>query len=115
MSGSSAFRATIDCACGLMKRRPLGSDRRTHRLMAGEFVLEPQLFLLEAVENGFVGVGAVRFNVDLGMERCMLGCEGLDVSIVHRSNSFRWLSRDSGMNKPRKKRRVFIDHQQFNG
>jgi hypothetical protein len=83
--------------------------------MAGKFVLEPQLFLLEAVENGFVGVGAVLFNVDFNMERCMLGCEGLDVSIVHRSISFRWLSRDSAMNKPRKKRRVFIDHQQFDG
>jgi hypothetical protein len=83
--------------------------------MAGKFVFQPQLFLLEAVENGFVGVGAVLFNDDLSMDRCVLGCEGLDVSIVHRSISFRWLSRDGEMNKPRKMRRVFIDHQQFAG
>jgi len=83
--------------------------------MPGKLVLEPQLFFLEAVEDGLVGVGAVLFYVDLGMERRMLGCEGLDVSIVHRSISFRWLSRDSIMNKPRKKCRVSTDRKRFGG
>jgi len=82
--------------------------------MTGYLVLEPQLLSLKAVENGFVGVSTVLFNVDFGMERCMLGCEGLDVSIVHRSISFRWLSRGSMFNRPRKRRLVFIDHQRFN-
>jgi hypothetical protein len=78
-------------------------------LMAGKSVLEPQLFLLEPVKQGVVGVGAVFFDQDLGMERRMLGCESLDMSFVHRSISFRWLSRDSSINKTRKPRFVSLD------
>jgi hypothetical protein len=60
------------------------------------------------VKQGVVGVGAALFDHDLGMERGMLGCESLDVSFVHRSISFRWLSRDSSVNRTRKRRFVSL-------
>lgn len=56
--------------------------------MAGELVLEPQLFFLQLVEKVFVGVGAVFFLVDPGVKRCVLGCQFLDMCLVHRRSSF---------------------------
>ena len=85
------------------------------RLMAGNCVFQRQFLFLEPVKQGVVGVGAMLFKIDLGMERRMLGCEGLDVCLVHRSISFRWLTRDSDMNKTRKRGFVSIDHSRFGG
>jgi len=49
------------------------------------------------------------------VERRMLGCEGLDVSFVHRSISFRWLSRDSSINRTPKRRFVSLHHAPLGG
>ena len=57
--------------------------------MADQRVLEPQLFLLEAVKQVFIRVRPMLFRVDLGVERCVLGCESFDLYLVHRSHSFR--------------------------
>lgn len=58
------------------------------RDVASHFVLEPELFFLEAVEKVFVGVGSVLFLFDQGMKRCMLRLEFLDHCLVHRCRSF---------------------------
>jgi len=83
--------------------------------MAGNCVFERQFLFLEPVKQGVVGVGAMLFKIDLGMERRMFGCEGLDVCLVHRSISFRWLTRDSDVNKTRKRGFVSIDPSRFGG
>ena len=50
---------------------------------AEHFILETQLFLLEPVEQDIVGVGPLLLGVDLSLESGMLGCECLDVCLVH--------------------------------
>jgi hypothetical protein len=62
--------------------------------MAGERVFKPEFLFLELMENDIVGVWPVLLIVDLGLERGVLGCDCLDLSFVHRSISFRWLTRD---------------------
>ena len=42
------------------------------RVVAGDFVLNPQLFFLKAVEQVFVGVGAVLLLIDQRVKRCCL-------------------------------------------
>jgi hypothetical protein len=69
--------------------------------MADHCVFQLELFLLETRQQIFVGVWPVLFRIDLSVERGMLGCDRLDVSFVHRSISFRWLTRDSSVNKSR--------------
>jgi hypothetical protein len=69
--------------------------------MSDHRVLESKLFLLQSRQQIFVGVGPVLFRIDLSVERGMLGCDRLDVTFVHRSISFRWLTRDRGVNKSR--------------
>ena len=69
--------------------------------MADHRVLEFKLFLLQSRQQIFVGVRPVLFRIDLSVERGMLRCDRLDVSFVHRSISFRWLTRDRAMNKSR--------------
>jgi hypothetical protein len=46
--------------------------------VAREFVLQPQLFFLEAVEKVLVGGVAILFLGDEGVNRCMLGLQVLD-------------------------------------
>jgi hypothetical protein len=70
-------------------------------LMADHRVFQSELFLLQTRQQIFVGVGSVLFRVDLGVKSGMLGCDRLDVSFVHRSISFRWLTRDRNVNKSR--------------
>ena len=81
--------------------------------MAGKHIFQPEFFFFELMENDLVGVRPVLFAVDLGLERGVSGCDCLDLSFVHRSISFRWLTRDSMMNKPRNARFVFIDPHRF--
>jgi hypothetical protein len=69
--------------------------------MADHRVLQPQFFFLQTRQQIFVGVWPVLFRIDLGVKSGMLGCDRLDVSFVHRSISFRWLTRDRGVNKSR--------------
>ena len=69
--------------------------------MADHRVLEFQLFFFQSRQQIFVGVGPVLFRVYLGVKSGMLGCDRLDVSFVHRSISFRWLTRDRDVNKSR--------------
>jgi hypothetical protein len=69
--------------------------------MADHRVLQSKFFFLETRQQIFVGVGPVLFRIDLRVERGMLGCDRLDVSFVHRSISFRWLTRDRVVNKSR--------------
>jgi hypothetical protein len=52
--------------------------------MTGEFVLEPELFLLELMEKIFVRMGPMLLFVDHRMERRMLGCERIGLYLVHR-------------------------------
>ena len=56
--------------------------------VAGQFVLEPQLFLLELVELDHVGERAVLFFIDLCRESSVLRCQLLDMCLVHRCYSF---------------------------
>ena len=44
---------------------------------------------------------AVLFGIDNCMKSGMFRCERLDMGFVHRSISFRWLTRDSSVNKSR--------------
>jgi hypothetical protein len=64
-------------------------------------VLQSKLFFLQSRQQIFVRVRAVLFIVDLGMKSGMLRCESLHMGFVHRSISFRWLTRDSLVNKSR--------------
>jgi hypothetical protein len=41
------------------------------------------------------------FGVDDCVKSSMFGCDRLGISLVHRSISFRWLTRDSAVNKSR--------------
>jgi hypothetical protein len=45
----------------------------------------------------------------------MLGCDRLDVSFVHRSISFRWLTRDRDVNKSRNEAFVARDPHRLGG
>ena len=58
------------------------------REVAGQFVLEPQLFLLEAVEKVFVGMGSVLFFLDEGMKSLVLRFQFLDHCLIHWRRSF---------------------------
>jgi hypothetical protein len=69
--------------------------------MADHRVFQPELFFLQTRQQIFVGVWPVLFRIDLGVKSGMLGCDRLDVSFVHRSISFRWLTRDRDVNKSR--------------
>ena len=51
------------------------------------------------MEKVVVGVGAVLFDIDFRMKCGMFGCQGLDLSFVHRSNSLRSLTRDRNIIK----------------
>jgi hypothetical protein len=64
-------------------------------------VLQFQLFFFQSRQQIFVGVGPMLFRVYLGVKSGMLGCDRLDVTFVHRSISFRWLTRDRDVNKSR--------------
>ena len=57
--------------------------------VAGELVLEPQFLFFQAVEKVFVGMGAVLFFFDQGVQRGVLGFQFLGHSLVHRCHSFR--------------------------
>jgi hypothetical protein len=52
--------------------------------MAGELVLEPELFLLELMEKIFVRVRPMFLFVDHCVESSMLGCERIGLYLVHR-------------------------------
>ena len=81
--------------------------------MSGQDVFQPEFLFLELMEDDVVGVRPMLLAVDLGLERGVLGCDCLDLSFVHRSIFFRWLTRDSLVNKPRNARFVFIDPLRF--
>ena len=69
--------------------------------MADQFVLQPKLFLLQARQQVHVRVRAVLFGVDNCVKSGMFGCDCLGMGLVHRSISFRWLTRDNLVNKSR--------------
>jgi hypothetical protein len=84
MNVSSAFHATTKVALA-------AGDRDKWRLvgqMPGHFVLQSELFFLQAVEKVFVGVGSVLFLVDQGVKSGMLRLEFLDICLAHRCDSF---------------------------
>ena len=49
--------------------------------VAGQFVFDPQLFFLEAVEKVFVGVGPMLFLVDQRVERGVLDSRASAVAL----------------------------------
>ena len=101
MSGSSAFRATTDRTYHLnTKGRAETSGPFCVGLVASQHVFEPQFFFFQLVEDDVVGVGPVLLVIDSCLERGVLGCDCLDLSLVHRSISFRWLTRDRAATKP---------------
>jgi len=53
-------------------------------VMAGELVLKLEPFLLQAMEQIFVGVAAMLLFVDQRVERSVFGCQFLDLSLFHR-------------------------------
>ena len=58
-------------------------------VMAGEHILQSQLFFLQSVEEVFVRVRAVLFLFDEGVKRRVLRLQFLDRYLVHRCHSFR--------------------------
>ena len=56
--------------------------------MADQFILDPELFLLELVEADIVRMGSMFLFVDERLELSMLLFEGVDLGLVHRSHSF---------------------------
>jgi hypothetical protein len=70
-------------------------------LVADHRILESEFFFLQSRQQIFVGVRPVLFRINLSVKSGMLGCDRLDVSFVHRSISFRWLTRDRDVNKSR--------------
>ena len=63
-------------------------------LVAEQSVLQTELFLFQPCQQVRVRVGAMLLGIDLRMKRGMFGCDCLDLAFVHRSISFRWLTRD---------------------
>jgi hypothetical protein len=61
------------------------------REVAGQLVLQSQLFLLETVEKVFVGMGPVLFLVDQRVKSLKLRLQFLDHCLVHRCHSYRQL------------------------
>ena len=59
------------------------------REVAGEFVFNPQLFFLQAVEKVFVRMRSMLFLVDQRVKRRMLRFESFDLCLVHGCHSFR--------------------------
>ena len=57
--------------------------------VAGQLVLQFQLFFLQAVEKIFIRVGSMLFLFDESMERRMLRLDFLDRNLFHRCHSFR--------------------------
>lgn len=58
-------------------------------VVAGECVLQSELFFLQSVEKVFVRVRAVLFLFDEGVERRVFRFQFLDLSLVHWCQSFR--------------------------
>ena len=58
--------------------------------VAGQFVPDPELLLLQIMELDVVGVGAVFFFFDPRLQRRVLLFEILGLSLVHQSHSFPW-------------------------
>ena len=69
--------------------------------VAGQFVLDFELFFLEAVEKVFVGVGPMLFLVDQRVERGVLRFQSLGHSLVHWCLSFPQSQCHGKRNKPR--------------
>jgi hypothetical protein len=57
--------------------------------VAGPFVLQSQLFLLQSVEKVFVGMGSMLFFLDEGVKSLVLRLQFLDHCLVHWCSSFR--------------------------
>ena len=69
-------------------------------------ILQPKLLFFKSRQEVHVRVRAVLFGVDDCVKSGMFGCECLGMRLVHRSISFRWLTRDNPVNRSRNDRFV---------
>ena len=69
--------------------------------MPDHLILQPKLFFFQPRQKVHVRMRSVLFLVDNCVKSGMFRCKSLGMSLVHRSISFRWLTRDNIVNKSR--------------